>query len=122
MLYEELRRLCEPMTAVPYSLNDSLYEMLILHSSETIITCDGEGEIIDLDEHKLPTVSALSEYCKRAEAVRADTISEAERWFKIAADIHFTLEAIYSGAMCFEKNEELAISKRNELAKYLELA
>ena len=61
------------------------------------------------------------ERTKHAKELKTDALSEAQRWFSIASDIHFQLEDIYGIAMNFTKNDEIFDKKIIEISNILEL-
>lgn len=68
----------------------------------------------------LPSSKASGEESLRiSKKVYEESISEAERWFSIASDLHFRLEEIYSQAMNFEKNDILLGKKYKEIMTLL---
>ncbi len=107
------------MTVIPYSFNDNLIDGIILESSKTIVGLNEDGETINLDEYKRTAPSVFKEYYKFAEQIYSNSMNEAERWFKIASDMHFRLEKIYSASMNFEENTELTESVTNKINSIL---
>ena len=121
MLYKHLLSRRESMTAIPYSLNDSLIDAIFLHSSNIAIGLDNGNNIVDLNEYKRPFRTVFNEYYKFANKIHSEGMAESERWFKIASDLHTRLEDIYSSAMDFDKNASQAEIVFNEIKNYLEL-
>ena len=119
-LYERLKQYGEALTVLPYSLNPTLHDGLITPASNTMIILSETGDfIIDLDRYNIK--HSINEYSRRAEQIFEDSLYESERWFKIAAELHFELEEIYSQAMDFDKNSIIIESKCSELEFYLQL-
>lgn len=94
----------------PSPLDDRLCEALYFPHDNLAVALDSEGdEVVSLDG--LYIYDTLDEERTRVLREAEDGfLSEAERWFKIASDLHFRLEEIYSSAVDFQKNDE-AISR-----------
>ena len=67
--------------------------ILIIRGDEGDIDCNTFFSLPDSDKEKI----------KQAKAMRDDGLAAAERWFKVASEIHFELEEIYGMAMDFDK-------------------
>ncbi len=94
-------------TAFPTPLSPDLTEAVFLSESAvgTVVSTDASTEI-DADRYFTFTPED-SESIRVAEQLHSYALDEATRWFRIASDIHFRLEEIYTGAMCFDKMEEI---------------
>ncbi len=99
----------------PYPLSNDLYEGIYLQDGIMGITLSESSAHADLDANtfakKLTDLDA--ERIKKAGAILRESEDEAIRWFKIASDLHFRLEDIYSRAMSFDENNKL-LSKITE--------
>lgn len=120
-LRDALIRLEEDLIVIPYSLRDTLTDMLILPSSRIIFATEGEGEKYQLTDCINDKTINILEHTRKARQIFTDALIEAERWFKVAADQHSGLEKIYSSCMNFDMNRELCDKKCRELAAILGL-
>lgn len=96
--------------------------------SEAVLFCDtgvcfdvyGKGE-------KISTVDFLSENKINTEQIKAmkfmenESMTQAERWFNIASQMHFRLEEIYSQSMFFTKNDIILEEKKTELSELFDI-
>ena len=112
-----LMQISADITVFPSALDPDSLDAIELHNEELLILKKQNCEI-DADEFVLLT-EVDKERIKTSEAIRKDALNEAKRWFKIASDIHFRLEGIYSQAMNFEKNDRIFEEKTTELKNIL---
>lgn len=87
----------------PSPLTPHIPEALIT-SDRLIIKTDGDQYDISADEF-FNNSKVDSEEIRFMEKTRGELVCEATRWLKIASDIHFRLEEIYSECMNFENND-----------------
>ena len=91
----------------PSPLDDRLCEALHFPDDRLTVAIDNAGdEVIALADFYAfdPLDNERGRVFNEAEV---SCHSEAKRWFKIASDLHFRLEEIYSTAMDFAKNDEV---------------
>lgn len=111
-------------TVYPLALDDSLTEAIYIPSSGTVLIAyeasDIEYEkIICVDSH-FSALSRLNNEKRRVKLKCASEIeAEAVRWFSIASELHFELEAIYSSAMDYKRNDAIFEEKREEILNIL---
>ncbi|MBE6532493.1 MAG: hypothetical protein E7676_03160 [Ruminococcaceae bacterium] len=104
----------------PNALNPEFLDAICLEESSMTIMA-GDGGNINVDEMIKGGYEYNSERIKNASYIREISLAEAKRWFGIASDMHFRLEAIYSVAMDFEKINELLSLKLSEMENILEV-
>lgn len=106
-------------TEFPNALDPKYLDAIYIPSFDTafVIGCEG----IQADELIKKSIGYETERIKSAKGIRDIALTEAERWFGIASDLHFRLENIYTQAMCFEKNELILNKKLREIENILEL-
>lgn len=93
--------------------------------SEAVAVGDGAVYVTDKEDYNIDA----NEYFKRspvneeeikiAKIVQKDALAEAKRWFGIAADMHFSLEDIYSEAMDFDKIDSIFEVKYGQMQNIL---
>ena len=97
----------------PSPLDRSLFDTVYVPKEKIGIYISAENADINADDFIFSACN--KDYCALSKTNEIIEISkdEAVRWFKIASDIHFRLEDIYSQAMDFSKND-ITISKTIE--------
>ena len=93
------------ITVFPSPLSPERLDALLLNSSKLLIQISDNGEI-GAEEFRKPS-PLDNERIRVAKEMRDELMTEAARWFRIAGEIHSSLEDIYSAAMDFSKNDEL---------------
>ena len=106
-LCDNLRLMSAEMTVCPSPFDKEVVEAIYLPASSVLISAVDAGEPINLEFCQDEKSAVSGEGARRAAAIMRDALSEAERWFAIASDLHFRLEEIYSRAMNFDKNDAL---------------
>ena len=102
---------------IPTPLDDAITEAIFYPDSRLTVAIDNSSEeTIFVDEFfKVETVN------KARSEIFSDSCTEyskeAARWFKIAADLHFRLEEIYSVAMNFDQNEKIKKELIDKISK-----
>ena len=91
----------------PYPLCNSLYEAVYFPDSRMGIAITAQDGDVDAETFSKHFSTVDASRIKKAEIILNDAKDEAIRWFKIASDLHFRLEDIYSMAMSFEENDKL---------------
>lgn len=111
-----------PHTFFPSALSPDLTDAILLNEG-TLMLVLGEGDenIRSSDFPTEKTCGYNSERIKSVTYLHDISLGEAERWFKIASDLHFRLEEIYSAAMSFDKNEAITQEIVSEMANILEV-
>lgn len=93
------------ITLFPSPLSPERLDALLLNNTKLLIRISDNAEI---NSEEFITLSPLDkERIRVASEMHAELMTEAARWFKIASEIHSSLEDIYSSAMDFTKNDEL---------------
>ena len=93
------------ITLFPSPLCPERLDGLLLNNTKLLIQISDKAEI---ETEEFVNLSALDkERIRVAGEMQKELLTEAARWFKIAAEIHASLEDIYSSAMDFTKNDEL---------------
>lgn len=101
------------------ALDPEMTEGIYLPYSKTIFE---ESDAGDVDADEFSTLDSVDkERVRVARILLNDSTEEARRWFSIASDVHFRLEKIYSGAMNFEKNDEVIKNKLAEIKNILQI-
>lgn len=105
------------ITAFSDPLDKEKIETIYLPELNITYSVSG-GESLEFDSSNLFSISDNERLrvCKR---VYNDCLSEAQRWFSIASDLHFRLEDIYSKTMDFEKNDLIFNQKYAEIMDIL---
>ena len=106
-LRQALEQMCANITVAPSPLCPEHTDAILLEKEGVGITFSGGSEIIDASEFSTKMSAVDEEQIKLGEQIRMQALTEAERWFRIASDIHFRLEEIYTQAMDFSKNDEI---------------
>ena len=120
VLAERVREVGAEAIIAPSPLDGSKTEAVFLYD-KTAFTEGGNGEGINADEFW--EIDAISdERKKRAKEIHTASLAEAERWFKIASDIHSELEKIYSSSMNFDKIDAIYERVLGESEKILSLS
>ena len=119
-LEKEVRERSLTGIIAPSPLDPDLTDTVYL-SDGTAFTLGGSGEKINADAF-LADDPAGSAHTNRANEIRKTALDEAERWFKIAADMHAELEKIYTSAMDFTKIEPYLSAVGKECEKILSLS
>ena len=99
------------LTVFPDVLDAYAVEAIFIHDAKTLIRYAPDGEIVLPPICSTPTENEIS---RTLAPMHSDLLSETQRWFGIASELHFRLEDIYSAAMDYTKNErncELTIEK-----------
>lgn len=92
------------ITLFPSPLSPEKLNALLLNNTKLLIQISDNAEI---KTEEFVTLSPLdNERIRVAREMHDEILLEAARWFKIAAEIHASLEDIYSSAMDFSKNDE----------------
>lgn len=92
------------ITLFPSPLCPEKLDALLLNNTKLLIQISDKAETIT----DFVTLSHLDkERIRVAKEMHGELLSEAARWFKIAAEIHASLEDIYLSSMDFTKNDEL---------------
>ena len=107
MLYQALSDMSADMTVCPSPFDKEIIEAIYLPRESVYISLDSGGEAIDLPCCDTEDFALCEEGLRVGESIFRDAISESERWFSIASDLHFRLEEIYKRAMNFDKNDAL---------------
>lgn len=93
------------ITLFPSPLSPERLDALLLNNTKLLIRILDNAEI---NSEEFISLSPLDkERIRVAGEMHDELLTEAARWFKIAAEIHASLEDIYSSAMDFTKNDEL---------------
>lgn len=101
----------------PCPLNPAHTEAIYLPNQRILIARGKDG----IDADRLIQLSLLhKEEIKTAAIVHSEALIEAQRWFSIAADIHFRLEEIYGEAMDFSQNDKILNKKITEIENIIE--
>lgn len=104
---------------LPFALSPDRTEGFYLPDSGLLIRC-ASGNDVNADEFiKLNPI--VDEQARCAKFTKKELLGESQRWFGIASDLHFRLEAIYSKAMQFEKNDDIIADKSAEILQILDL-
>ena len=93
------------ITLFPTAKDPECFDAILLESTRILIIQSEEGEINGSDFLNLSSLD--KERCRLAEELKKELLIEAARWFKIAAELHSSLEDIYSAAMDFSKNDRI---------------
>ena len=92
------------ITLFPSPLSPEKLNALLLNNTKLLIQISDNAEI---KTEEFVNLSPLdNERIRVAREMHDEILLEAARWFKIAAEIHASLEDIYSSAMDFSKNDE----------------
>ena len=92
-------------TVFPTAKDPKSLDGILLNESNTLIISGEEGEINADDFYEISSLE--NERFKTAAEIYNELLIESTRWFKIASEIHFELEKIYSSAMDFSQNEKV---------------
>ena len=91
------------ITLFPSPLCPEKLDALLLNNTKLLIRISDNAEI---NSEEFISLSPLDkERIRVASEMHAELMTEAARWFKIASEIHASLEDIYSSAMDFTKND-----------------
>ena len=93
------------ITIFPSPLSPERLDALLLNNTKLLIQISDNGEIGA--EEFIKSSPLDNERIRVAKEMRDELMTEAARWFRIAGEIHSSLEYIYSAAMDFSKNDEL---------------
>ena len=93
------------ITLFPSPLCPKKLDALLLNNTKLLIQISDKAEIKTEDFIGLSPLD--NERIRVAKERHDELLTEAARWFKIAAEIHASLEDIYSSAMDFTKNDVL---------------
>ena len=93
------------VTVFPSAKDPQKLDAILLNSSRLLIMSSDRGGINANDYISVSTTD--TERIRVASEMHRELILEAKRWFNIAAQLHFSLEEIYSKAMDFTKNDEI---------------
>ena len=110
LIHDELNGFAD-FTVFPDVLDAGAVEALFIHNTGTLIRREKSDGIVLPETCVDPTDIDISLTLTR---MHTDLLNEAQRWFGIAADLHFRLENIYGAAMDYSKNDkicELTIEK-----------
>ena len=102
-----------------YPLNPSFSEGLCFDNLQIVIYKGDIGEINSKDY--LKDDKMYLERTRVAKETRKFALFEAERWFSVAAEIHFELENLYGQAMDFDKNNKILDIKLREMKNILQI-
>ncbi len=91
-------------TSCPYALDGTLTESVYIPSTDTALVCyRAEGvnpsKVIEAADFFPAPDRADTERERVAYEYSDEMMSEAKRWFSVASELHFELEAIYSATM-----------------------
>ena len=116
ILWKETKEICNTVR-IPSPLDDSITEAIYFPDSHLTIVADETAEdLINADDFCKCEVLD-KERSRVFSSTESNYLSEAERWFKIAADLHSRLEEIYYEAMNFEKNNDMLASLTEEISE-----
>lgn len=102
----------------PFALSPNHSDCVFVNNANLAIIKD---DTPDIDASEYFSLTAYDkETVKTAKSIYSTALDEAVRWFNIASDFHFRLEEIYSSAMNFEKNNEIASQISSEVANILQ--
>ena len=104
---------------IKYPLDPS-YSEGVLFEGVGITVLKSDLTDINANEYLLSD-KLYAERTRRALEIKKIALEEAERWFSIASEYHFSLEEIYGAAMDFAKNDEILGEKIGEIANILEI-
>jgi Icc-related predicted phosphoesterase len=93
------------ITLFPSALDPKKLDAILLNSSRLLIHTGNDADINGEDFLSISTID--KERIRVASEMKDEMLYEGARWFKIAAEIHSSLEDIYSSAMDFTKNDEI---------------
>lgn len=93
------------LTRLPSPLSSCHTEGIIFDNPKLLIK-RGVGEDVSADDFIYDDRLYL-EKTKQARTVKADALSEAQRWLNIASELHADLENIYTRSMNFNKIDEI---------------
>ena len=93
------------MTIFPSAKDPKKLDALLINDEKILILSDEKDEIDAGEFFVIPPVD--KEKIRLASELHRELLIESARWFKIASEIHFTLEEIYSSAMDFTRNDAL---------------
>ena len=93
------------ITLFPSAKNPDDLEAVLINTPGLLIQSGTNGEINADDYIVLSDIG--KERFRVAGELHKELLYEAKRWFNIAAELHFSLEDIYSGAMDFTRNDEI---------------
>lgn len=93
------------ITLFPSAKDPEYFDAILLEKARILIIQSEEGEINGNDYLNLSSLD--KERNRLAEELQKELLIESARWFKIAAELHFSLEDIYSAAMDFSKNDRI---------------
>ena len=116
LLHEELYGECD-MIVCPDVLDGAAIEALYIEGTDTMICIDTTESTIILDEITAPSTY---EEARKLREIHECAIAEAQRWFRIAADLHFRLEDIYGSVMDYKKNDSLCAATIDKIVDILE--
>ena len=105
---------------LPYPLDPDLYDGILLPEEKTGIIYDSESE--QRADEFFSLNKADEEKIKKAKQLKDEALTEAQRWFSVAADMHFRLEEIYGEAMDFRRNESVLNNLIPQIENILENA
>ena len=92
------------ITLFPSPLSPERLDALLLNNTKLLIQISDNAGI---KTEEFISISPLDkERIRVAKQMHDELLTEATRWFKIASEIHESLEDIYSSAMDFSKNDE----------------
>ena len=119
-LYHEFKTLGAKITVCPTPLDPSLIEAIALPETATCFVIENEGEAIDVSDY-LKNDELVREKLKCLDECHALALRDAERWFSVASELHFTLEDIYKRAMDFDIIDQIYEKKLAEACDILNL-
>jgi hypothetical protein len=93
------------ITLFPSAKDPEKLDAIILNKHNILIQATEES---DADVCGLTKIQPVEyEKIRLASELHRELLIESARWFKIASEIHFELEKIYSSAMDFTKNDAI---------------
>jgi hypothetical protein len=102
----ELKKRKMKITVFPSVFSEEKTEAIYLHTSKRRVILS-ESEDCNVFPQELFTSNPNIKIPKELSCAHDTFLSEAQKFFTFASDLHFELEKIYIGSMDFSKNEEL---------------
>ena len=102
----------------PNPLDTALTDAIYIPSKKIGITLGGTGEAIDISDADVIS-ELMSEKTRIAQNLHDSALHEAQRWFDIASDIHYRLEAIYSKSVDFSKVDAIYDEKSAQILEII---